>query len=1086
MIIAKIIQNNLELTIQEINIPYQYSQGLEIEFIRDKKHKDYTLLAFYKLEGDTEAKLTKCNNDIISIAKDVFKKIGKVSFSFSLTKDEEVIHLGVVEFYVRRAFGSDESILPQEDKNTWMDLIENIAKDRVDNYWNSFYKEQIDRIVRDINSKVSDASTYANQANLAKTEASKSATDASNSASSALESSNKAKEHLDNMNTKVTEFNKDYAKKIADFNEDYASKLENFNSNVENANNALDKKILDANTDIDKKVLDANTNLDKKITDANTNFEAKVTVATEQANIATSKATELSQAVDKVKYLEDVVDTKLTQPYVSSGNIENATISDSDEGQLRNLRIYGKCTQKVETDIVPTPSRPVPIISKKINVGGEVVELRSLKESSNLFDINYLHNQTINDKQIGIDSTVENGILTANSFTSSHYGKGQIISVKKNTDYTVVFKFYEENADKLTVNINAKTTNNYSLKQFSNKGIDINNVFNFNTGNNDVICLCFLTVGDGNTPKVKIKDIMLVEGTTVPSSYVPSTVRDYKIVDHINKRSWIERNVGLQSYTGGLGFNDWREDQYRLIFGIADRKPLQKVGAPNILCNIAYPFASGINLKDVLWETGNTSLYWYPNIYSLGLDGTETKADANIKLNEFLATTPMFIQYELAEPITEEIPYIESDTSEFGVSSQDTTSPSPNIKSEVETISTLNIKVCNINLLSNKLEQWYFRKTLGWGASTGTPVPKPNTFSNVGYSAVIEVNGILPNTKYSFYNADTKNLWVSRIVEMDDNYIGYCNHRLYDNVETDNKEFYAFTTSVHTTKLFLQIRTCPITGNGASRDIEEKDISNMQITFAVGEVKEHYRYQENGFYYELENPLMKCGDIVDTIDLNKLERKNNIYKEDITTLTISSVDNAGGYNHTNTTNRFYNLNKRSVASSSGSNRNVYSTIFPYNNSVWAKDETGITINARNQVHVCLPNLLIGVNKNDSSEDRKIKLNNYIKSLKGTGNEYIYYAVEEPTVEPLEPELIEKLKTLKTFYPITHIISNVPLEFDYKLNMPAWHKVVSGEVEDARNIIYDLTVKQNSLEVMQLESSLNMQYNMDLLKLQGGM
>lgn len=65
--------------------------------------------------------------------------------------------------------------------------------------------------------------------------------------------------------------------------------------------------------------------------------------------------------------------------------------------------------------------------------------------------------------------------------------------------------------------------------------------------------------------------------------------------------------------------------------------------------------------------------------------------------------------------------------------------------------------------------------------------------------------------------------------------------------------------------------------------------------------------------------------------------------------------------------------------------------------------------------------MLGINENDSSEERKIKLDSYIKSLKGSGNEYIYYALEEPAVEQLEFGLVEMLKQLKTFNPCTNII-----------------------------------------------------------------
>lgn len=199
-----------------------------------------------------------------------------------------------------------------------------------------------------------------------------------------------------------------------------------------------------------------------------------------------------------------------------------------------------------------------------------------------------------------------------------------------------------------------------------------------------------------------------------------------------------------------------------------------------------------------------------------------------------------------------------------------------------------------------------------------------------------------------------------------------------------------------------------------------EDFKNLQIE--LGDTATEYQpYMESSVVYNLEKPLFSIGNIADTINLETLTRVNNIYKEDLTALTINSTDNAGNYNHVNTTNRFYNLNKFSITKSSASDRNIYSSILPYIAYVWSRDKTGITINAHNQAHVCLPNALLGINENDSSEERKIKLDSYIKSLKGSGNEYIYYALEEPAVEQLEFGLVEMLKQLKTFNPCTNII-----------------------------------------------------------------
>ena len=838
----------------------------------------------------------------------------------------------------------------------------------------------------------------------------------SSSASSALNNANKAKEHLDNVIEKVNAFNADYTEKV-----------NNFNSNVENANNTLDAKIEKANTDIDKKVLDANTNLDKKIADANTSMDGKVTVATEQANIATSKATELKDAVDKVKYLEDVVDTKLTQPYVSSPLIENATISDSDEGQLRNLKIYGKCTQKVETDIVPTPEREVPIVSKKINVNGEVVELRSLKETINLFD------SVLCGFEVGLLNN--NGILQP-GFTT--YFTSGYIPIKKSTQYMVgilgldgytltgVF-FYDQN-----YNLVAKTDSKP-----------------FTTPANSMYVKFGCTKNGGAVDEIN-KHAMFVEGSTIPSAYIAPTVRDYKIVDHVNKKAWIERNIQEVNLNNlNFVYNDTKTDYARFY---APLNPTVKY--TGVIYSNSFPSYNSYDYTKEAIYGGNTS---GGKTLSVIVKDSNVVEHTKETLLDYINNQNAVAYYSLETPVIEEIPYAESDTSEFGVSSQDSTSPSPTIKSEVETITKLNIKSHGKNFLNETLAKDYSNYV-----SLGN-----------GYSKFIV--SVKPGTKYVVSRRDTVGLgtncyvWIKGVASF------WMVHTTNENINVNK----GYITSTEDGTIEIIIATSNQEKLNQTWDV----LGWLQIE--EGDTATEYQpYEETAISHVLEEPLLKVGDKADTIDLVNLARKNNIYKEDLTTLTISSTDNNGMYNHINTTNRFYNLNVSSNAKASPNHQNVMSSILPYVQSVWLYDKTGITINYQ-QVHISLPNLLIGINSNDSSAERTKKLDVYIKSLKGTGNEYIYYALETPTTEPLEPELIEKLKTLKTFYPITHIISNVPLEFAYKLNMPAWHKVVSGQVENAKDVIYNLTVKQNNLEVMQLQSALETQYNMDLLKLQGG-
>lgn len=1194
MIIAKIVQQGQIITLEDKLTTFQYSANLQMQFIKDNRYKDYTLVGFYKPFKNNERLLSIDEDGIFTLGADVFKENGTVYFSFSLNKaDGEIIHLGVIEYAIRQSFGNGDAILPEE-QDTWISVVSTVVKEQVSDIWDKDCKPQLEQNINIIetmteeinaaaaevkqdalessvnaksaldsanlaknsanNAKMAeekalehstnaeqfknDASNYANQANTAKVEAQQCATDASNSASSALDSANKAKDHLDSI----------------------VEKTDAFNTSVENAN-----------TDLDKIVLDANNELDKKIVDTNSVMDAKVTEATAQANIATSKAEELKDAVDKVNRLEDIVDTKLTQPYVSSSTIENATISDSDEGQLRNLKIYGKCTQKIETDIVPTPSRPIPIFSKRIKIckgenlfnTSDVVTNDTLSVGDNssititntygcslgikyVFDQDtdlyayykisddgskyynlLLHNtsNTANNVTLPINRHVtvkageyklfayglESGIRTYSNIVIYRTETVELRSLKETENlfdikmygfnYGVVnssgvFGNSRDNVSTGFIEIKPNTTYAKSehdgwsgvSKTFYDK--DKNFISNslalpFTTPNNAKyfrLCLSKSSITQEDIDMLN-NDFVVVEGTTVPSTYVAPTIRDYKIVDHVNKKSWIERNIQEVNLNNlNFVYSDAKTDYTRFY---APLNPTVKhVG--EIYSNSFPSYKSYDYTKEAIYG-GNTS---GGKTLSVIVKDSNVAEHTKEALLNYINNPNAVAYYALETPIIEEIPYVESDISEFGVSSQDSISPSPTIPSELEfvnkieneEISKIEIKTVGINLLSNKLEHWYFRKALGWGASTGTPVPKPNTFSNVGYSAVIEVNGILPNTKYSFYNADTKNLWVSRIIEMDSDYIGCCNHRLYDNVETDNKEFYAFTTSVHTTKLFLQIRTCPITGNGASRDIEEKDIANMQITLTLDEVKKHYNYLETVVSHTLANPLLSIKEYRDTIDLNTEERKNYIYelpKELITTDVVSI------YKKSNNCIRFGIYNSRFIPHMLRDTEAVICNMFKTLKAPWSLDVESIHVHDDYLFH-----FYISVNKNrltgynDNLTDAEII--NLFKEFIQNADIRIWWVLAEPTVEPLDPELVEKLKTLKTFYPITHIISNVPLEFAYKLNMPAWHKVVSGQVEDARDVIYNMQVQQNNLEVMQLQSALETQYNLDLLKLGGNL
>ena len=1067
MIIAKIVQNGDVLKIENTKSLFQYSANLKMQFIKDHEYDDYQVIGFYRNFANKECLLNINKDGTFILGKDIFIRKGIVEFSFSLIKNDEEVHLGIVKIEIKYTFGNSDAILPEE-QDTWIQVVSRVVEDQVSDIWDKDYKPQLEQNLNIIEAKTeeiktsaaevkqdalessvnaksaldsanlsknsadnatlakekalehmsnaerfkNDASSYANQANTAKVEAQKSATDASNSASSALNNANKAQQHLNSI-----------VEKTNAFNVDYANKVNNFNSNVENANNTLDAKIEKANTDIDKKVLDANTNLDKKIADANTSMDGKVTVATEQANIATSKATELKDAVDKVKYLEDVVDTKLTQPYVSSPLIENATISDSDEGQLRNLKIYGKCTQKVETDIVPTPDRPVPIVSKKIAVNGEVVELRSLKESSNLFDI----------KMYGFENGLldDNGVLNSN-FKS--YASSGFIKVKPNTKYMSG-----------TFNSGAIISSGIFFYNKNKEFISKTDSRPYVTPNECKYVRCGVTI-NGST---LISDLAIVnngfvisEGVSSLSSYVTPTVKDYKVVHHNNKKSYIERNVGTitasnpTKYNAGFYFyNSSMRNTNNYKYALINCLRIGTVNQKN--CAVV-----GMNSKYV---------YCFPDWCN------QDMIIDDIKTN--LAEKPIILYYPLETPVIEEIPYLESDQSEFGVSFQDSTSPSPTIKSEVETISTLNIKSCAKNMF-NPLDL------------SGGEIIKFNgvdcyKYTDSNNSFVLDFSH---NTKARQFTFTT------RFFREDNSDNGTYMYFVYEGggkqrLQLTPNTIYNFKSDP--SKVLKQIE-----GNYNYAKRCYIDLTVTQLEY--GDTATDYEpYKETAITHTLAKPLLSLADgsVADIITLENRLNLLSIYTFTGNETFSGSYGEQKGYY-----GRYFMIsNARGNIS-----QKVSCNVLPHVPSSWSLGQEGCCQNA-NQLHLKFSNLRLGIKDDTPVSEKMVAFRNYIKELynNGTPIEFLYI-LENPTIEPLEPELIGKLKTLMSFYPITHVFSNVPLEFDYKLNMPAWHKVVSGQVENAKDVIYNMQVKQNNLEVMQLQSALETQYNLDLLKLGGNL
>lgn len=274
MIIAKIKQSGQVITLEDVVPTFQYSANLQMQFIRDEQYKDCVLTGWYKHLKSEEYLLDINEDGTFNLGKDIFSKEGSVYFSFALNyPDGRIVHLGIVEYFIKKTFGNSDAILPEE-KETWISVVSSVAREAIKND------------VELVKEKATESSNNAKSAL-------ESATSASNSASNALTNANKAKEHLESIIEKTNAFNADYAGKVNSFNGDYTSKVETFNSNVEDANKTLNEKITNVNFEIDKK-------LNKNLGEENSN---KLLGTDETGNIVVKE--EIKQTAENVSYSED-------------------------------------------------------------------------------------------------------------------------------------------------------------------------------------------------------------------------------------------------------------------------------------------------------------------------------------------------------------------------------------------------------------------------------------------------------------------------------------------------------------------------------------------------------------------------------------------------------------------------------------------------------------------------------------------------------------------------------------------------------------------------------------------------------------
>lgn len=486
----------------------------------------------------------------------------------------------------------------------------------------------------------------------------------------------------------------------------------------------------------------------------------------------------------------------------------------------------------------------------------EYVELRSLKETGNLFDLGLLSRTEL----IEIEET------------SSAYRKINIpLKLKPNTRYT--FKFENSTVPALTwvvlriIKISEGTSNYEQMvneNNTSNEPLQINgNALSFTTDASDGDVYFSYSVQSYNEDGATIKpqtseqfeelwftkwmnNIMLVEGGSAPSIYVAPTVRDYKIVDHQTKTAKIVRNINQFELPTDFSWND--TDYYPTIIGNIipkDKKGVYDTRLYNLMNYTTETYFGYSNTSGLYLGFSECNTYW-------GLNNSD-------EVNAFLTRVkedgkPFLFQYQLAMPVEEPITYIETDTSEVGYSWQDTTSPSPTIKSEIKGVEEIDILKTGKNLFDFSKIKETDNLTIDYENKTITIMANTN---NAGYVNNLKdlMGGYKIGEKYVM-SAKTSNPEALRIIYFLD---------IQDSIKFDEP----FTLTEEMLNSTFAWYNNLESGN-------QNVISNIQIELGdTATAYEPYKPLQS-LSYQLDTPLKGINNTKDIIDIESNQRTDNL------------------------------------------------------------------------------------------------------------------------------------------------------------------------------------------------------------------
>lgn len=275
-------------------------------------------------------------------------------------------------------------------------------------------KTELNQIKTDTRALKDEANTSAVNAQASATSAQESATNASQSATSAQTSATNAQKILDDTKT----FANQTISEVNQIKTDTSALKDEANASATSAQKALDDTkdfVNQAKTELNQIKTDTSTLKDEANTSA-VNAKSSEDKAKEYADNLKESTDAISQ---NTKAISELADKKITKFYAS--NQGETHITDSDNGKIQDLKIYGQSKQDGE----PSPSNPVEIknvVNPKISVlGSNILQKDAINIGQNLFKGNI----TLNDDD---SLSYEGSIL--NEYATIYIGN---FSLKKGT-----------------------------------------------------------------------------------------------------------------------------------------------------------------------------------------------------------------------------------------------------------------------------------------------------------------------------------------------------------------------------------------------------------------------------------------------------------------------------------------------------------------------------------------------------------------------------------------------------------------------------------------------------------------------------